>query len=99
LKRVAIAPELPTIDESGVKGFDVSSWFGFFYQAKVSKEIATKLHTDTVAALKHDSVKNRLVELGADPIGSTPDELARHLQAEMAKWGPLIAEAKIKIEN
>jgi tripartite-type tricarboxylate transporter receptor subunit TctC len=99
LKRVAIAPELPTIDESGVKGFDVSSWFAFFYQAKVSKEIAAKLQADTVTALKHDSVRPRLLELGADPIGSTPDELARHLQAEMAKWGPVIAEAKIKIEN
>ena len=99
LKRVAIAPELPTIDESGVKGFDVSSWFAFFYQTKVSKEIAMKLHADTIAALKHDSVRTRLLELGADPVGSTPDELAKHLKSEMDKWGPVIAEAKIRIEN
>jgi tripartite-type tricarboxylate transporter receptor subunit TctC len=99
LKRVAIAPELPTIDESGVKGFDVSSWFAFFLPVKTSKEIAAKLHADTVAALKHEPVRQRLLELGADPIGSTPDELAKHLKSEMDKWGPVIAEAKIRIEN
>jgi tripartite-type tricarboxylate transporter receptor subunit TctC len=99
LKRVAIAPELPTIDEAGVKGFDVSSWFAFFLPVKTPKEIAQKLHADTVAALKHDSVRGRLIELGADPIGSTPDELAKHLKSEMDKWGPVIAEAKIRIEN
>ena len=54
MKRIAIAPELPTIDESGVKGFDVFSWFAFFLPVKTPKEIATKLHTDTVAALKHE---------------------------------------------
>jgi tripartite-type tricarboxylate transporter receptor subunit TctC len=99
LKRVAIAPELPTIDESGVKGFDVSSWFAFFLPVKTPKEIATKLHADTVAALRHDAVRARLLELGADPVGSTPDELAKHLKAEMDKWGPVIAEARIRIEN
>jgi tripartite-type tricarboxylate transporter receptor subunit TctC len=99
LKRIAIAPELPTIDESGVKGFDVFSWFAFFLPVKTSKDIATKLHADTVAALKHDSVRPRLLELGAEPVGSSPAELAKHLQSEMAKWGPLIAEAKIKLEN
>ncbi len=99
LKRVAIAPELPTIDEAGVKGFDVSSWFAFFLPVKTPKDIAAKLNADTVAALKHDSVRPRLLELGADPVGSTPDELAKHLQSEMAKWGPVISEAKIRIEN
>jgi tripartite-type tricarboxylate transporter receptor subunit TctC len=99
LKRVSIAPELPTIDEAGVKGFDVSSWFAFFLPVKTSKEIATKLHADTIAALKHEPVRQRLLELGAEPIGSTPDELAKHLKSEMDKWGPVIAEAKIRIEN
>ena len=98
-KRVAIAPELPTIDESGVKGFDVTSWFAFFLPVKTPKEIAQKLNADTVAALKHEPVRTRLLELGADPVGSTPDELAKHLKSEMDKWGPVIAEAKIRIEN
>jgi tripartite-type tricarboxylate transporter receptor subunit TctC len=98
-KRVAIAPDLPTISEAGVPGFDVASWFAFFYQAKVPKEIAAKVHADTVAALGHASVRPRLLELGADPVGSTPEELAKHLKSEMDKWGPVITEAKIKIAN
>ena len=99
LKRIPIAPELPTIDESGVKGFDVFSWFAFFLPVKTPKDIAAKLNADTVAALKHEPVRKRLLELGAEPVGSTPDELAKHLQSEMAKWGPLIAEANIRIGN
>ena len=66
---------------------------------KTPKDIATRLHADTVAALKHESVRPRLIELGADPVGSTQDELAKHLKSEMDKWGPVIAEAKIRIEN
>ncbi len=99
LKRATIAPELPTIDEAGVKGFDVSSWFAFFLPIKTPKEIVIKLQADTVAALKHNAVRTRLLELGAEPVGSTPDELAEHLKSEMDKWGPVIAEARIRTEN
>lgn len=99
LKRAAIAPELPTVDEAGVKGFDVSSWIGLFLPVKAPKDIVTKLHADTVAALSHDAVSSRLLELGATPSGSTPDELARFLAAEMDKWGQLITEAKISLNN
>lgn len=99
LKRIPAAPELPTIDESGVPGFDVTSWFAFFYQAKTPPEIIAKVNADTRAALEHPSVKNRLLELGAEPAGTTPEGLAAHLKAEMDKWGPVITDAKIRIEN
>ena len=99
LKRIPAAPELPTIDESGVPGFDVTSWFAFFYQAKTPPEIIAKVNADTRAALEHPSVKNRLIELGAEPAGTTPEGLAAHLKAEMDKWGPVITGAKIRIEN
>jgi tripartite-type tricarboxylate transporter receptor subunit TctC len=99
LKRMAKAPALPTIAESGVPGFDVSSWFAFFYPAKTPQAIVSKVSADTVAALAYPSVKPRLEELGADVVGSTPGELATHLKAEMNKWGPVIAEAKIRIDN
>ncbi|MDQ8732460.1 tripartite tricarboxylate transporter substrate binding protein [Bradyrhizobium sp. LHD-71] len=99
LKRIAIAPELPTIDESGVKGFNVFSWFAFFVPVKTPKDVAARINADTVAALKHDSVRPRLLELGAEPVGSTADDLAKHLKSEMDKWGPVIAEARIKLDN
>jgi tripartite-type tricarboxylate transporter receptor subunit TctC len=98
-KRIPALPDLPTIAESGVPGFDVASWFAFFLPVKTPKEIVAKLNTDTRAALEQASVKPRLLDLGAEPAGSTPEDLARHLKAEMDKWGPVITEAKIKIEN
>jgi tripartite-type tricarboxylate transporter receptor subunit TctC len=98
-KRIAAAPTLPTLIEAGVAGFDVSSWFALFVPAKTPEAIVAKLSKDTVAALGHDSVKPKLMSLGCDIIGSSPDELAKHLQAEMNRWGPVIREAKIKIED
>jgi tripartite-type tricarboxylate transporter receptor subunit TctC len=99
LARAPFAPELPTIAEAGVPGFDVSSWFAFFVPAKTSPEIVKRMHADTVAALAHPPVKEKLEQLGATIIGSTPAGLAAHLKAEMGKWGPVIIEAGIKSES
>jgi tripartite-type tricarboxylate transporter receptor subunit TctC len=98
-KRIPAAPNLPTLIESGVQGFDVSSWFGFWVPVKTPREVVAKMNRDVVAALGHDQVKPKLIGLGCEIIGSTPDALETHLKAEMAKWGPLIKEAKIQIEN
>ncbi len=98
-KRVPAVPELPTIAEAGVPGFDVSSWFAFFVPAKTPAPIIEKMHKDVVAALAHPSVKERLEPLGAALVGSTPGELGAFLKSEMDKWGPLIREAKIKIDE
>ena len=98
-ERVAVVPEIPTIAESGVPGFDVFSWFGFFVPAKTPEGVIAKINADTNAALAHPSVKTRFEELGADPKGSTPAELAAFLKSEIDKWGPVIREAKIRVEN
>ena len=98
-ERVAVVPEMPTIAESGVPGFDVFSWFGFFVPAKTPPEVIAKINADTNAALVYPSVKSRFEELGAIPKGSTPAELAAFLKSEIDKWGPVIREAKIKVEN
>lgn len=98
-KRIPAAPELPTIAEAGVPGFDVTSWFAFFYQSRVPKEIITQVNADTRDALEHPSVKQRLLDLGAEPSGTTPEGLAAYLKAEMDKWGPVITEGKIRIDN
>jgi tripartite-type tricarboxylate transporter receptor subunit TctC len=98
-ERIAIMPEMPTIAESGVPGFDVSSWFGFFVPAKTPQDIIARINADTNAALAHPSVKPRFDDLGATPKGSTPAELAAFLKSEIEKWGPVIEEAKIKVEN
>lgn len=98
-QRIAILPDMPTIAESGVPGFDVSSWFAFFVPVKTPQDIIAKINADTNAALAHPSVKPRFDDLGATPKGSTPAELAAFLKSEIDKWGPVIQEAKIKVEN
>jgi tripartite-type tricarboxylate transporter receptor subunit TctC len=97
--RVSVVPDIPTIAESGVPGFDVFSWFGFFVPAKTPPDVIARINADTNAALAYASVKSRFEELGAVPKGSTPAELAAFLQSEIAKWGPVIREAKIRVEN
>ena len=98
-ERVSVTPEIPTIAESGVPGFDVFSWFGFFVPAKTPQEVIAKINTDTRDALVYPPVKARFEELGADPKGSTPAELAAFLQSEIDKWGPVIRDAQIRLDN
>jgi tripartite-type tricarboxylate transporter receptor subunit TctC len=98
-ERVSVVPEIPTLDESGVPGFDVFSWFGFFVPAKTPPEVIAKINADTNAALAHASVKTRFEQLGAVPKGSTPEALAAFLKSETDKWGPVIRDARIKVEN
>jgi tripartite-type tricarboxylate transporter receptor subunit TctC len=97
-ERIAIMPEMPTIAET-VPGFDVFSWFGFFVPAKTSQAVIAKINADTNSALAHPSVKPRFEDLGAVPKGSTSAELAAFLQSEIDKWGPVIRDAQIKVEN
>jgi tripartite-type tricarboxylate transporter receptor subunit TctC len=95
IKRLPAAPELPTLSESGLTGFDVSSWFSLFVPARTPKEIVDKIHADTVKVLHEPAIAKRLETLGAAVIASTPAELAAHLKSEMDKWGPVIKAAGI----
>lgn len=98
LKRARELPDLPTVSEAGVPGFDVSAWYALFVPAKTPDPVIRKLHADTVKALDEPATKARLGQLGVGLIGSTPEELKTHLAAEMAKWSVIIAEAGIKVE-
>jgi tripartite-type tricarboxylate transporter receptor subunit TctC len=98
-RRTPAAPHLPPIAESGVPGFDVSSWYALFAPAKTPAEILRKMHADTVNALADPTTRLRLEQLGVVVVGSTPAELAAFLKAEMDKWGPVIKEAGITIRD
>jgi tripartite-type tricarboxylate transporter receptor subunit TctC len=98
-RRVAAAAQLPTIAEAGLPEFDVSTWFALFVPAKTPPDIIGRINADTVAALGHPMVKERLEQFGATLVGSTPEELAAFLKAEMDKWGPVIREAKINADE
>src|SRR5262245_59058614 len=98
-KRTPAVPHLPPIAESGVPGFDVSSWYALFAPARTPPEIIRKMHADTVAALSDPATKERLEQLGVVVVGSTPAALAAFLKAEMDKWAPVIKEAGITIRE
>jgi tripartite-type tricarboxylate transporter receptor subunit TctC len=96
--RVPFVPNLPTIAESGVLGFDVSDWHALFMPAKTPVEIVRKVHDDTVDALANPLVKQKFEELAVVAVTSTPAELTAFLKSDMEKWGPVIRDANIKAE-
>jgi tripartite-type tricarboxylate transporter receptor subunit TctC len=97
-KRLSVAADLPTMQEAGVAGAEISAWSAFFVPAKTPQQVVSKIHGDTVAALSVPTVKDKLEQGGAVVIGSTPDELASFLRSEMDKWGRVIKEANIRAE-
>jgi tripartite-type tricarboxylate transporter receptor subunit TctC len=98
-ERVKAAPDLPTIAEAGVPGYDTSSWFAFFVPARTPPDIIRKMHADIVAVLAEAPIRAKLDQQGLIPIGSTPEELGAHLKSEMEKWAPVIKAAGIKVEQ
>ncbi|HEY4821054.1 MAG TPA: tripartite tricarboxylate transporter substrate binding protein [Xanthobacteraceae bacterium] len=98
-QRFPSVPEIPTIAESGVPGFDVSSWYGFFVPARTPAPIVAKMHADTVALLAEPALKDQLEKLGVMVVGSTPQALATQLKSEIDKWAPIIRENRIKAED
>jgi len=97
--RLAAVPELPTVAEAGVPGFDVSPWIGLLAPARTAPEIVARVHADTVTVLTERGIRDRLQQLGATPVGSTPEEFSKHVKADIAKWGPIIRNAKIMIDG
>jgi tripartite-type tricarboxylate transporter receptor subunit TctC len=96
-KRDPAAPELPTVAEAGIPGYEVSSWHGLFVPAKTPPDVVRKMNADTVAALADPGVKAKLDQGGYTVVGSTQEELAALLAAEIDKWSTVIKEAGIRI--
>ena len=94
-RRWSVMPEVPTVAEQGVAGFDVSSWAGWMLPAGTPQPIVDRLHAETQKALQVDAVKARLEELGGEARGSTPAEMAAMVAAEVKKWTQVVAEARI----
>lgn len=99
LMRSGIAPDLPTMNESGYPGFEAVPWFGLFAPAGTSPSIIDKLHRETVKALAIPQVRKRLEELGLDVIGNSPAELAAVVKAEIPQWAKVIKDAGIRLSD
>jgi tripartite-type tricarboxylate transporter receptor subunit TctC len=98
MRRVAAAPGIPTIAESGMTGFDFQSWYGLWGPKGLPADIAAKLQAEVAKVLAQPEVKERLGALGFETIGSTADEFAKYIDAESAKYGQIIRDARIKAE-
>jgi tripartite-type tricarboxylate transporter receptor subunit TctC len=97
-KRLSFDPDIPTIDEAGVPGYEVTNFFGMSAPAKTPRAILERLHSETVRALKSPDVRDKLVGLGADPVGNTMEQYAAFMQNEIAKWAKVIKAAGIKAD-
>ena len=97
-KRSGTAPELPTIGESGVKGYAVDAWFGLVGPAGVPKDIVARINTVTVNALKSADVRQRFGELGYEPIGDTPEQFGATIRSDIDKYVRVVRQAGIKAE-
>jgi tripartite-type tricarboxylate transporter receptor subunit TctC len=98
LKRAPAAPEIPTIDESGVKGFDATAWFGMYAPGNMPAELTRKISGDVLEVLRSPRIQTQFAELGADPGTLSQPDFANFVNAEIAKWGKVIAAANIKLD-
>ena len=97
-ERFPALPELPTVDEAGVKGFDGASWHGLVMPAGVPQEVVDRIYLPVVAALKSTAMKDHLLKNGALAGGSTPAEFSAFIKSETAKWTKVAQFAKIKVD-
>ena len=99
IKRSALAPDLPTMAESGFPGFEAVPWFGLLAPSGTPKDVLDQLHAETVKALAMPDVRRKFDELGLDPVGNTPAEFAAIISKETPEWAKLIKDAGIKLGN
>ena len=97
-ERTSVFPDLPTIAESGLPGFDAGSWFGILAPAGTPPAIVNRLNAVIMKSLTSPELRERLSSQGAAPVGGTPEQFGRHIRAEIAKWAKVIKAANVKLD-
>jgi len=97
-KRTPLAPDLPTIAESGLAGFDINTWFGLFVPARTPRAIVQRLHDEFVKALEQPDVREKMLALGAEPVGSTPEQFAAYVKSEAAKYAAVVKASGARVD-
>ena len=98
-RRARTVPDLPTLAESGVTGYDATSWNGIFAPAKTPRAIVDKIRTEVVRALNAPDVREKLLAAGSEPVGNTPEEFLAYVKLELARWGKVIRENNIRSDG
>jgi tripartite-type tricarboxylate transporter receptor subunit TctC len=94
-ERSATAPELPTVAEAGLPGYEVDQWYGIITSAKVPRPLVDKLATAIAESVKSPETAQRLSGEGSTPVGSTPEQFSAHIRNEIAKWRKLVQDAAL----
>ncbi len=97
-RRSPALPDVPTLDEAGLKGFDIGTWFGVVVPAATPKAIVTRLNAEIVKALQSPDMRKRMDEIGAEPVGNTPEQMARQIKDETERFARLVKDAKVVVE-
>jgi tripartite-type tricarboxylate transporter receptor subunit TctC len=97
-KRSSALPDVPTLSESGLTGFDIATWFGLMAPAGTPKAVIDKIYTDSARILATPEMKKQWLDMGSEPVGNTPEQMAVQIKAEMARFAALAAKAKLSLD-
>ncbi|MGZ8157167.1 MAG: tripartite tricarboxylate transporter substrate binding protein [Burkholderiales bacterium] len=97
-RRSRAAPDLPTMQEAGLKGYEVAGWYGVVAPPRLPQPILARLNKEIVEILRLPEVGSRLAADGSEPVGSTPEQFGRHIRSEVDKWGKLVKQMNIRME-
>jgi len=98
LQRSASLPEIPTVAEAGVPGYEVGVWFGIVAPAGTPPDVLAKLNRELNKILGEADVKQKFADQGVDPVGGTPERFAEHIRTQIEKWGRVVKESGAKVE-
>ncbi len=97
-KRSSALPDVPTLDEAGLKGFDIGTWFGVLAPAATPKEVVARLNDEMVKVIQSADFRKRMEEIGAEPVGNSAEQMATQIRAETEKFAKLVRDAKVTID-
>jgi tripartite-type tricarboxylate transporter receptor subunit TctC len=98
LKRFSALPNLPTFDESGLKGYEATTWFGLLAPAKTPKDIVARLNADVDKALKSPDLKERFINEGIEPMGGPPESFGKFIRSEIDKYAKVIKATNVPLQ-